>query len=238
MDIERAGVRRTDGPKDSWKEIIRNSFLFSQGSPDLQELILKWMVAVPFEDRAQLTDDDVEDIAKQTAKHISQMSRHGQHVSLGTSEGEEDTYPKGMSQGELFAQKVRDRQVENQTANDTYEDPKVLLSRILDGMFERDLNYLDKGIFTPDGKIHKGRPIEEGLRRDKFSSFLIDFAVLEEGDGYFNWKGLPQAYKQMMGELRPLLKTHAEAPTLTKLYLELHPGLPEEKHQKIEAFFS
>ena len=215
-----------------WSAVIRNSFLFSQGNVVLQRCILDWLAIGPLRTMRLDRETEVELVEKVAMYTLSIAEAGKNHLSAGQRSSIDDVSARSDTQNTFRAFEYKQNMYRGFTKERRAEEQESALQNIAKGLIERDNRYLiNQG----------GRPVSNtDSKRDRWSSFIIDFGLLEQGDGFLTWKGTPEPYKEMWREIMPIIETQKDSPDMQAIlgiYLEKHPELSPENKQKIESFF-
>ena len=235
---EKAFLKQTiEQPQDSvelqesrdWNGLVRWSFAFSQGDAGVQKAILQWLAAKTVVGKESIKKS-LPGVAVHVETYTKSISKDSQNHSL--LENKDFRSIQRTVDETLYALKQ-----ELNSANSVSEDDrKSLAARALNdiavGFIERDKKYL----LGSEG-VGSGRPISPDSKRDEWSSFIIDFGVLNKGDGFFTWKGTPDEFKKLWNEVIVLIKEKypEEYTSIADVYMITHPSLPAEDVEKILA---
>jgi hypothetical protein len=214
-----------------WDTVLDNSFLASQGDPDLQNAIFYYLLTGPLkEQRATL------------ASHVSREGMVAQHAYNMAARGDHDKPdelvdpdPAGRlsaesEQRDIFLLVLEEVQKAEHAGNEeTLAQEKF--DEIFSGFLMRDKYWYYLG----------GRPTEE----DRWASFVIDFCIFKTGmkrEGFSFSKNLLPAFKQMCEAVGVRLENgpvgQEEAKHFGEIvttYLAHHPDLSDEQIGKLEA---
>jgi hypothetical protein len=224
--------QETPMPVD-WSGILRYSFLFSQGSEDTQDRMFSWLAAGPLHGQAmgEVTSSLVAAKVGRYAEGISLENDNRSHIRRTGDDGTRITQAEfhANAKGELKNLITELKELDNLSAEERQERQRVDIGEIAQGFLERDNQYLKTG-----------RPVEEGSKRDRWSSFVIDFGILHKGDGKFSWKVLPEPYKQLWEDVMHFIceRRSEDLAKLARIYLSKHPDLPAEDHKKITSYLT
>jgi hypothetical protein len=205
-------------PPIDWTAIVRNSFLFSQGALTLQTPMLRWLAFGPLYDES-LNGDAADEVKKSVADYTNSISTEGRNHSETGPGGTPifSAYETGKVLKE-FSYELD--QAFTFSPEELERERLVALKRIAEGFVSRDRHYLiDQG----------GRPLSENTRRDRHSSFVIDFGILQRGDGFYTWKGTDEHFKKLWTEVMPVIRKNypEQLREIAIKYVETHPDLSE-----------
>jgi hypothetical protein len=222
MESNREAIQDID-----WNAIVRNSFMFSQGLyAELQAPITRWLAMGPLYDEyvSHKTRALVKERIGNYTRAVTEKSDHaattaeGKLITSPTSEADRvlDNFQYELDQAFTFSDEDRVRQKE------------IALNRIAQGLINRDQTYLLE---------REGRPVGEDSRRDKWSSFIIDFGLLHKGDGLFTWNATAKPFKELWDEVLPVIRARYsdEMRTIVDKYIEMHPNLSETEKRQIKS---
>lgn len=214
---DQEGVQQERAASIDWTAIVRNSFLFSQGVFTLQAPILRWLAMGPLYDQS-LRSDGREEVRKSIIDYTNSLIKDDRnHVStLPLRGGPINAKYETEKVVKEFAYELD--QAFTFSPEDLEREKAVALKRIADGFVNRDQYYLIGG-----------RPVSDTSRRDKHSSFIIDFGILNKGDGFYTWKGTDGHFKKLWEEVMPVIRqNHPEQLRAIAIkYVETHPDLSE-----------
>lgn len=215
---DQEGVQQERAASIDWTAIIRNSFLFSQGVFTLQAPILRWLAFGPLYDQV-LKGGKIDEVKKSVADYTNSLAKDDRnHVSkLPIGGSINANYEAGKVLKEFSYQMD---QAFTFSSEELERERMVALKRIAEGFVNRDRHYLiDQG----------GRPLSDTSRRDKYSSFIIDFGVLNKGDGFYTWKGTDEHFKKLWEEVMPVIRANhpEQLREIAIKYMEAHPDLSD-----------
>lgn len=229
---ERAGEARDKGPeRPNWDAIFTQTFLLSQGNPQVQHRIFIALALGPLRG----TVPTKEELARyeKAAQYGAVLAGRGAHTKDGVADKPE------LTDAELEAQ-VRSmdmRQVfENphleSFSGDEEENAFLWFRELLWSFVTQDHKYLSKFM---------GRPVK-GAVRDKWSSFTIDFCLLKRGTPPWSYESLAEPVQEMCGVLGEMLeagvledgKTKSKLKKVLSVYLSRHPQLREEDAARLK----
>ena len=194
----------------NWNEILRCSFMFSQGDIALQNMIITWLATNTLSGKRPTPEDFKEGIVARYVSHTESHSR----ILLQKAETEETS-----RRSKLISEFQNISAVGN-------------IEQITDKLILRDLMFLER----ENGRKIKN-PLFD---RDPYSSFIIDFGLLKKGTGQWTWDSLPDAYKQLwdsvMREISLEPQLLPSIRVLSDKYLNRHPLLSSDEKAKIESF--
>lgn len=167
--VAEEGSHQEKAPSIDWTAIVRNSFLFSQGAITLQTPMLRWLAFGPLYDES-LNGDAADEVKKSVADYTNSISTESRNHSATGPGGSPlfSAYETGKALKE-FSYELD--QAFTFSPEELERERAVALKRIAEGFVNRDKHYLiDRG----------GRPLSENTRRDRHSSFVIDFGILQK----------------------------------------------------------
>jgi hypothetical protein len=220
MSAEMPGKKAesTSEERVNWNEILRNSYLFSQGEAGLQNEIFKWLATGPFTELS-VTKNDFKKRIVSTYAHTLDDARV--HTGVSGDMGEE-TLDEVLRRGELV---------------DTLELKELLgkkgevLRRLTQELLSRDFEMLKR----------RAELLPEDTVRDRNTSFFVDFGLLKKGTGPWSYDALPDVYKQMWEEVVSYATTsglHRDSRfhDVCAAYVENHPNMNEEDKKVLACF--
>lgn len=195
----------------NWNEILRHSFMFSQGVPDLQRKITAWIAQGPLQ-----------------GKNVDASSFTPGMISTYVRESP-DHSTRDFVDDEILLDEERERTAALMKEVAEHTEP-ANIGAVAAGMLERDLVYM---------QARNGRPVQRESGRDKWASFIIDFGVLQRGVSPWTYDSMPAAYKELWTAVVEELesgKYSTQVAQLVQPYLEKHWKISDEDRAKIEAF--
>lgn len=240
--------------KKSW-DMILYSFLFSQGNRFQQMLIIEHLI---FHDLwkpnsglfDQKTDSLQDLVSTQIGRYVYALDKRNAHETLKFDEGATPANLNFETQA-LLEDVVLPMLLKRESLKSKWFEKLRIKYHIKFGkeflpalMVTRDRMYIDETMSDKDLTYKNGRPVSKESGRDKYSSFVIDFGVLKQGDGLYKWGNLPEEYKvfwdSVIHELEKQISknknTLKSVQSLVKAYLEKHPDLSVEDRKKIIQF--
>ena len=224
--------KNADPERPNWDAIFTQTFLLSQGNPQVQHRIFIALALGPLRGMVPTK----EELARydKAAQYGAVLGRRGAHTKAGVADKPE------LTDAELEAQ-VRSmdmRQVfENprteSLSGDEEENAFLWYRELLWSFVGQDHTYLSK--FT-------GRPVK-GAVRDKWSSFIVDFCILKHGTPPWSYESLAGPVQEMCEVLGEMLeagvledsKTKSKLKKVLGIYLSKHPQLREEDRARLKA---
>lgn len=194
----------------NWNEIMRNSFLFSQGNISIQTDILEW-VTTTLKERGVNPPEFKDGMSR---VYAAELAGKGQHVPSG-----------GDSSPELAAFTVDQKFHEKEYARTT----ENLLPRLTKRLLARDVEMLSKR-----------RTLVDADARDVHGIFFVDYGLLQKGTPPWNWESVPPIYKEMWEKVVTQARADAKDARIIRglcsNYLANHPHLPESEKRVIQSF--
>lgn len=203
-----------------WESILRASYLFAQGNNTNHLDMLRWLAASPL--YGERVTPAREETSKKLWDFISALVKNETHKSGSGAISDNIARPTNIIRN--LDDNLRFNTFETESDRIKYVKDKV--KKIATAFVERDYHYLIK---------ENGRPIKSE-KRDKWSSFVIDFGVLQKGDGFFSWKSVPTEFVELWEAVISELKNNPNAQFIRvkQRYLEMHPDLSRADIDKIE----
>ncbi len=210
-----------------WNAIVRNSFIFSQGAYPLQTPITRWLAMGPLYD-SYLDGNTHTSVKKNVSKYTEGILRGSRPHTAVSEKGETISSP-----GTEIDKVINNFKYELDSAftfseQERSKQKEIALIRIAEGLIERDGMYLLK---------REGRPISAESRRDKWSSFIIDFGLFHKGDGFYTWNGTAEPFKELWNDVLLVIRArHSdELKAIANKYIEKHPNLSESERLLVES---
>lgn len=229
-------------------EVFRHTYIFSQGEPRLQIHMFNWLARTLMRGMPAPTYEQINPgklAAYGSAESIAgghklisgpfsaDAQLNAQRFQKAMETGGQERLPPAVGWVSRFNEPTFPKQIQDWSDDDC-------LRAILYNLIEVDYRFLvDQG----------GRPTNDE-RRDRWSSFIIDFGLLQRGTGPWKWSSVPEPLKRMWDAamerlktpIHPLDKSFVTFPHYTllldviRVYLHTHPDLPPDDRAKIEQF--
>lgn len=215
-----------------WDTVLHNSFLASQGDPDLQNLIFYYLLTGPLraERHTLKTHTFKEGIVAQNARNAAlsrvhvgadELVEEGKKDERFEAEGEQrDTFRLVLDEIEAAAS----RGEEEKLAGEKFD---ALVGQLL----TRDKEWYNRG----------GRPV----KKDQWASFIIDFCIFKTGmkrEGFNFSKNLLPPFQKMCEEIGERIQSGGlkqadvfEFNVIVDTYLAHHPRLSKKRRNELIA---
>lgn len=201
----------------------------------MQTSIYRYLATGPLFGLRQEAEGAVDDSARKIEDYTAAIRGRRDHADTHYNEREQK--PGDLMKQEFFTNESQAQAqglhaeiaaVSVLAPDEVEKERRAALQEIAHGLLANDKEFLiDRG----------GRPVGEASTRDRWSSFIIDFAVLNKGDGFFTWKGLPAPYQQLFTEALTVMQ-ELDPDTLrdiAKKYLDTHPDLEGADRAQVEV---
>lgn len=227
MSVERPAFY-AESKKVNMNEILRNSYLFSQGKPELQRVIFEWLAVGPLA-HVDISDGSSSGIKRgMITKYAAGTSENGQHRKIETKPDE--PHRDEIEQLGRFKTALQFRDMLQILSQD---DPELYIKKLTRELISRDAELLTR----------RANLLSQLPDRDKNSSFFVDFGILHKGTSPWSWESIPEAYKQMWSEVVSYAKKSGQGTGLMmqeilSAYEHTHPEMSEHEKQLLKEFSS
>ncbi len=226
---EKPPVQKEGEPRINMEMILMNSFLLSQGDPNLQKELFRGIFSNPHYANKLVTALENQNIkTDMIAQYARNKAQEGMHTSIDTEDPEEEA----ASQLEIMRMIAKEEAVESTPTEERYQEQIRTLAR--------DLIHRDAAFVISKGMLARPGPSNP----DPFASFVIRFCILKTGTRSFPFGILQKPFQDLCEDVGRVimqrkipLGTQAELKRVIEVVKDKDTNLTEEEKIKINALY-